>query len=199
MNLREALDLCTDAHSDAWVRLYGAQSARPATAMVAGLFDPGTKEPRMRPLVGHTMAVYEPDARLSLVWTVPDDDEEVERRADWKPEWTENDTHEWKHARGGWVVVLLGGAPIWQELVWYLDWGSGVGGYVPNFQARFGDRDAEGTPQIEGWETSAWAVGLARLINAFSATGDFISFDPTPRLVPSPSPVHPVGAARGGY
>jgi len=84
-------------------------------------------EPATRPLAGHTIAVYEPDARLSMVWPVPEDDDWLDRsRDDGIPEWAETDGHEWKHVRTGHVVVLLGGAPIWQERVWYLDWGSGT-------------------------------------------------------------------------
>ncbi|MEA2408153.1 MAG: hypothetical protein QOE69_2272 [Thermoleophilaceae bacterium] len=115
------------------------------------------------------------------------------------PEWAEADTHEWSHARDGWVMILLGGAPIWQARQWYLDWGSGIGGYVADFQPRFGGKAEEGRPQIEAWEISEWEVRLARLINSFSATGDFFQFDLTDRVVPSPSRLHPADAARGGY
>ena len=196
MRLSDALDLCTDAHQDDWVRIPGE---RPATAIIAGLFDPGAAEPRTRPLAGHTIVVYEPDARLSLVWPVPDEDEaeRPDRYERFIPDWAEQDDHEWKNARAGWVVVLLNGAPTWQERVWYLDWGSGVGGYVADFQARFGEL-VEGVPSIDGWEASVWAVGLTRLLNGFSATGEFFRFDPTPRIVPKPSPLHPIDAGRDG-
>lgn len=67
MRLRDVLDLCTDLHSDDWVEIPGDQSCRPATAMLAGVFDPGSAEPQMRSLDGHSFAVYEPDARLSII------------------------------------------------------------------------------------------------------------------------------------
>jgi hypothetical protein len=170
---------------------------RPATAMVAGLFDPGAAEPRTRPLAGHSIAVYEPDARLSIVWPVPDEDE-AERQGGERflPEWTEQDSHDWKHAHPGWAVILLSESPIWQALLWYFDWGSGVGGYVSDLQPVFDGEDADGKPAIERWETSAWAVGLARLINSFSATGDWDRFDPTPRLVRSPAGLDPTEAQK---
>ncbi|MGC1165838.1 MAG: hypothetical protein WA862_07015 [Solirubrobacterales bacterium] len=167
--------------------------------MIAGLFDPGMSEPRLSPLTGHSIAVYEPDARLSMVWPVPEDDEDGQLlRGDDLPEWLGQAPHEWKSARGGWAVILLNGTPAWQALVWYLDWGSGVGGYVSNFQPVFGDDRESGTPSIERWETTAWAVGLARLISSFSATGDFHTFDPTPSLVPQPPSLHPIDADRMG-
>jgi hypothetical protein len=200
MDLRKTLDLCTDAHSDDWVEMPSGGWGRPATTMLAGIFDPGGEEADTRPLAGHSIAVYEPDARLSLVWPMPAEPDEGRHRAErWVPEWAEEDTHEWKHADDGWAVVLLGGAPIWQARLWYLDWGSGIGGYVADFQPRFGDREEDGRPKLEGWEISAWEVGLARLVSSFSATGDFFRFDPTGRVVSSPSPVHPVDATRGGY
>ncbi len=195
MRLRDALDLCTDTHSDDWARIPGG---RPATTFLAGMFDPGAAEPRLTPLTGHTIAVYEPDPRLSLLWPVPDDDER-DRRERNTPEWLTDDSHDWNSARDGWVVILLNGAPVWQELVWYLDWGSGVGGYVANFQARFGQGEGVSGPSTQGWEVSAWEVGLARLLNVFSGSGDFGGFDPTPRVVPSPLLVHPVDAELGSY
>lgn len=177
----------------------GAQHGRPATTMLSGLFDAGASEPSLTLLDGHSVAVYEPDARLSLVWPVPETDErdeiEQRRRLEYVPDWAKNDEHQWKHATDGWVVVLHGGAPIWQERVWYLDWGSGIGGYVADFQPRFGGPPG-GTPTIEGWEASAWSIGLARLLNSFSSDTDFASLEPTARLVPNPSPRHPIDAQR---
>jgi hypothetical protein len=200
MNLRDALNLCQAKHSDDWTRMPGGQNGRPATAIVAGLFDPGSEEPAMRPLAGHSFAVYEQDARLSLVWPVPEDDDYLGRAGErFVPEWAEQDTHEWKNARPGWAVVLLGGAPIWQDLFWYLDWGSGVGGYVPDYQPVFADSDPGEAPELERWETSTWAVGLAGLLNVFSASGEWYTVDPTARVDPSPSPIHPIDAQRSGY
>lgn len=191
MQLREALDLCTDGHVDDWVRLPGS---RPATSMVAGLFDPGMKEPDLRPLVGHSIGVYEPDPRLSLVWPVPEDDEHDRRRGDELPEWLEQAPHDWKSARSGWAVVLLSGTPIWQSFIWYLDWGSGVGGYVPHFEPVFAEDST--SPEIERWETSAWATGLAGLINWLASNDEFHRVNPTSSLVPNPSSLHPIDAAR---
>lgn len=197
MQLKELLDLCQDRHSDDWVRVPGK---RPATAMLAGVFDPGMEEPRTRTMEGHSIAVYEPDARLSIVWTVPDEPEaERPNRHDrFIPEWAEQDNHEWKNASPGYAVILLSGSPVWQELVWYLDWGSGVGGFVSDIQAVFGDLE-DGVPSIERWETTKWAAGLARLLNSFEATGDWYSFDPTPRVVPELTSLHPVDACRAGH
>ena len=163
--------------------------------MLAGLVDPGGDEPRTHVLAGHTIATYEPDARLSLVWPVPerDDDETAEQPL---PEWAEEDGDQWGGASLGTVVVLLNGSPIWQERVWYLDWGSGVGGYVANFQPRFADDHEGGTPTRDGWDASAWSIGLARLLNAVSGAGDFDRYEPTDRLIPEPTSLHPVDAAR---
>jgi hypothetical protein len=83
--------------------------------------------------------------------------------------------------------------------VWYLDWGSGVGGYVANLEARLGDDDEEGLPKHEGWKASAWSIALAGLLNSFSATGDWFAFKPTPRLVPQPSSLHPIDAPPARY
>ncbi|MET0557512.1 MAG: hypothetical protein ABW065_02405 [Solirubrobacterales bacterium] len=197
MRLRDALDLCTDAHQDDWVQVPGN---RPATSMLAGLFDPGMSESRLSSLTGHSTAIYEPNPRLSMVWPVPEDDEDgTSLRGDRLPEWVEHAPHDWKIARGGFVVVLIGGAPVWQVRTWYLDWGSGTGGYVSDFQAVFSEDRASGTPSIERWETTAWAAGLARLINTFSATGNFHTLDPTPSLAPQLSPTHPIDAERAGY
>ena len=116
------------------------------------------------------------------------------------PEWLDEAPHDWKVARGSYAVILLAGAPIWQIRVWYLDWGSGVGGYVSNFEAVFSkDQTSTRDSSIERWETTTWAAGLARLINFFSASGDFHTFDPTLSLVPQPSTLHPIDAARMGY
>ncbi|HEY8501381.1 MAG TPA: hypothetical protein VIL21_01740 [Solirubrobacterales bacterium] len=168
--------------------------------MVAGLFDPGMSEPRLSPLTGHSIAVYEPEPELSMIWPVPEDDEDnATLRGDELPEWVEQAPHEWKSARGSYVVMLLSGAPIWQTRVWYLDWGSGVGGYVAHFQVVFAEDRTSGTPSIERWETTKWAAGLARLINSFSVPSDFHTFDPTPSLVPEPAPMHPIDAQRAGY
>ena len=83
--------------------------------MVAGAFDSGAT----RPLTGHSLAVYEPDARLSLAWPVPDEPEAERPNRDEQgvPEWAEQDSYEWKSARDGWAVILLNGSPIWQALV----------------------------------------------------------------------------------
>jgi hypothetical protein len=125
MNLRELLDVSQVEHADDWVCIPGN---RPATAMLAGVFDAGFDEAQTRPLAGHSIAVYEPDPALSMVWPVPESDEEVEHRPEARFEWDPD--KRFKNVRSGHVVILLGGAPIWQTIVWYLDWGSGIGGYV---------------------------------------------------------------------
>jgi hypothetical protein len=199
MRLRDALDLCTHLHADDWIAMPSGARGRPATNMLAGLFDPGMTDPRPRPLVGHTIAVYEPDARLSIVWPVPEDDQEYEDPSvrEYVPEWAERDSQTWKHARAGWAVILLNGAPIWQEPVCCIDWGSGIGGYVAYFRERFGKDDQSGTPTLEGWETTTWSIGLARLLNVFSNAGsEFARFEPTSRVVPEPSRLHPVDEQR---
>lgn len=113
MSLREMLDLCQDTHSDEWVLIPGG---RPATAMLAGVFDPGMKDHALtRPLAGHSIAVYEPDPALSMVWPVPEEPEaeELEPFNRPLPEWAEQDGHDWKHPRLNYAVVLLSGAPVW--------------------------------------------------------------------------------------
>jgi hypothetical protein len=191
MRLRDAQDLCSDGHQDDWVQLPGS---RPATTMLAGIFDPGASQPETRPLMGDSVAVYEPDARLSIVWPVPEDSDA--RRRD-LPEWAEQDDHDWTTTGREWAVILVCGAPIWQTPIWYLNWGSGIGGYVPNFEPVYGDDEPSGEPTLERWEVSAWAVGLARLLNVVAWTPhDWFGFDPTQRIVSHPSPVHPIDAAR---
>lgn len=196
MRLRDALDLCTDDHVHEWIAIPTGQWGRPATTMVVGMFDPGASEPDMRPLTGHSLAVYEPDARLSLVWPMPEDDRSA--REDVLPEWAEQeDLPGFKTARGGWTMVLLSGTPIWQVPMWYLDWGSGIGGYVAHFHPRFGKDDEHHRPTIAGWEVSEWEVAITRLINSFSHTDrDWATVDPTPRIVPNPSKIHPTDFAR---
>lgn len=199
MTLRGALDVCSDRFLDSWVRMPGGQDGRPATTMLAGMVDPGGDEPEVRPLVGHSMAVYEPDPRLSLVWPVPEDDRYLERLRDPViPTWLAEDTHDWGRTERNWVVVLLGGTPIWQEPVWYLNWGSGIGGYVADFQPVYEEADSTEIPLARDWTVSEWSIGLAALISAYEATGDWFRFDPTSRFVPSPSPVHPIDSARQG-
>jgi hypothetical protein len=194
MNLRELLDAAQLNRTDDWVLIPGN---RPATAMVAGVFDAGFKEAQTRPLAGHSIAIYEPNPALSMVWPVPEDDEEADRRRQrLHPEWDQRE--EFKHIRPGYAVLMLGGAPIWQTLVWYLDWGSGIGGYVADFSAIF-DRDAEERPApIIGWEASSWDIGLAGLINSFAhAAHEWFAHDPTDQVVTKRSEAHPLAVARG--
>lgn len=198
MSLRDLLDLCQEKHSDDWVLMPGS---RPATAMLAGVFDAGTRdEARTRPLDGHSIAVYEPDPQLSMVWPVPDEPEaeRSNRLERFIPEWAEQDGHGWKNAWQSYAVVLLGGAPVWQEPVWYLDWGSGVGGYVPNFEGVFGDEYVDDERPVVEWTTSEWAVGLARLINSFDGRHEWQAHDPTARLVPEPERLHPIDTRFAG-
>lgn len=98
MSLRDLLDLCQNKHSDDWVLVPGN---RPATTMLAGLFDPGMKdEAKTRPLAGHSIAVYEPDPQLSMVWPIPEEPEaeRPDRLERFIPEWAEKDGHGWKNA-----------------------------------------------------------------------------------------------------
>ena len=195
MRLRELLDLCQDTHSDDWVLMPGN---RPATAMLAGIFDPGMEDARTRPLAGHSIAVYEPDPRVSMVWPVPDEAEaeQPNRHERGLPDWAEQDSEEFKSARVAYTVILLGGAPVWQEAVWYLDWGSGIGGYVPYIEPKFsGEYEGHERPQT-GWQVSLWAVKLARLMNSFEGTHHWHPHDPTIRLVPEPDKMHPIDARR---
>lgn len=152
MILRELLDLCQDTHSSDWADIGG----RPATTMVAGVFDPGMKDAATRTLEGHSMVVYEPNPCLALTWPVPEDPEaeRPDRLERHQPEWAEQDSKDWKSARGGYAVVIYCGAPIWQTYLYYLDWGSGVGGYVPSFNPVFAEDRVDGVPQIERWETT---------------------------------------------
>jgi hypothetical protein len=196
MNLRELLDAAQWNHADDWVLIPGN---RPATAMVAGVFDAGSKEAQTRPLAGHSIAIYEPNPALSMVWPVPEDDEEADRRRQpFHPEWDQG--KRFKNVRSGHAVLMLGGAPVWQTLVWYLDWGSGIGGYVADFSAIF-DRDAMEQPApIVGWEASSWDIGLAGLINSFAHTAhEWIVQDPTDNVVTKRSDVHPIAVTRGAY
>jgi hypothetical protein len=167
--------------------------------MIAGLFDPGSAEAGMSALTPGALAVYEPDASLSLAWGVPEDDDSSRCVGDDLPEWLVTDSHEWGSATRGWAVVLLNGSPIWQTPIWYIDWGSGIGGHVAGFSPQFKDYnpdDAEDRGSV-GWRASQWATDLAALIESFSPTaGQFASFNPTARLVPYPSRLHPVDAAQ---
>lgn len=201
MNLREALDRCTDAHFDDWIRMPGGQSCRPATSIVAGSFDPGMLSgAETRPLAGHSMAVYEPDPSLSLVWPVPEDDRDLELpRERFVPEWAETDSQTWKSAKSGFVVVLLSGAPIWQARLWNIDWGSGIDGFVPDFTQKFDELeiDPESSPPPARWTIDKWSIGLASLINGFSHLGgEFAALDPTTRIVEVPEEIHPIDRVR---
>ena len=73
----------------------------------------------MRTMVGHSIAVYEPDPKLSMVWPVPEEPE-AERpdrfERGW-PDWAEQDSEEFKSARLAHTVILLGGAPVRRSLV----------------------------------------------------------------------------------
>jgi hypothetical protein len=166
--------------------------------MLAGIFDPGMEDARTRPLAGHSIAVYEPDPRVSMVWPVPDEAEaeQPNRHERGLPDWAEQDSEEFKSARVAYTVILLGGAPVWQEAVWYLDWGSGIGGYVPYIEPKFsGEYEGHERPQT-GWQVSLWAVKLARLMNSFEGTHHWHPHDPTIRLVPEPDKMHPIDARR---
>jgi hypothetical protein len=107
------------------------------------------------------------------------------------PDWAEQDSEEFKSARVAYTVILLGGALVWQEAMWYLDWGSGIGGYVPYIEPKFsGEYEGHERPQT-GWQVSLWAVKLARLMNSFEGTHHWHPHDPTIRLVPEPDKMHP--------
>lgn len=164
--------------------------------MLAAVFDPGMEEPRARTMEGHSIAIYEPDPRVSMVWTIADEPEaeRPDRFERSTPEWLEQSSKEWKSVRSNYVVFLLSGAPVWQECIWYLDWGSGVGGFVPDFQPVFGSLE-DGVPSIERWETTRWHVGMTRLLSSFEATKDWFSLEPTEEIVPEPSTAHPVDPA----
>lgn len=192
MHLREALDLCSDLHSDDWVEIPGS---RPATGMLATFFDPGTAEPRTRALTGHSIGVYEPDARLAIVWPVPEDDDDVVRpgRSRDLPEFLEADSRQWKSARREWGVVVVCGSPVWQEPIWYADWGSGIGGYVPEIRPILSESPEE---KPAGWEATEWAIHFVGLINRLAGSYQWHEFDPTPRLVAEPQPQHPIDLAR---
>ncbi len=195
MTLRELLDAAQLDRSDDWVKVPGN---RPATAMVAGVFDAGFEQAQTRPLAGHSIAVYEPNPALSMVWPMPEDDEGADRRRrePFKPDWDPQE--EFKHIRPGHAVLMLGGAPIWQTLVWYLDWGSGIGGYVANFSVLFDGELDEGPPPTIGWEASSWAIGLAGLISSLDHMAhEWFAHDPTERVVTRRSDVHPLEEARG--
>lgn len=127
--------------------------------MVVALFNSGTDESGTRALAGHSIAVYEPDPRLTMVGPVPEDDDDMtligNRRERGLPEFAEEDSNEWKSARPSWVVILFNGTPVWQDLLWYLDWGSGVGGYVANIEPEW-ERTMTTTAQAgsAGWPVS---------------------------------------------
>lgn len=195
MRLREALDFCSPERAGQWVTMPGE---RPATSMLAGVFDPEGEGGSTQPLSGHTIAVFEPDPRLLIFWPVPEDSDRGSRwlKGDEMPEWARVGSGRWKAANPGVAVVVLSGAPIWQQRVWYLDRGSGVGGYVPEFEPVFGEREPDAEPSQRGWRTSSWAAGLAALINSFEPTGEFAKLDPTDRIALELEETHPVDAER---
>jgi hypothetical protein len=201
MNLRQLLDICQVGHADDWVLIPGN---RPATAMMAGVFDPGFEDARTRPLAGHSIAVYEPNPAVSMVWPIPEDDAETERRSGhaegFRFEWDE-ERKRFKNVRAGYVVIALGGAPVWQTLIWYLDWGSGIGGYIANFSPIFDENLTPEHPEaVTGWEASAWEIRLAGLVNSFSHTArDWAVQDPTDKVVTRRLEAHPLDLAREGY
>lgn len=194
------LDLCQNKHADDWVLVPGN---RPATTMLAGVFDPGMKdEAKTRPLAGHSIAVYEPDPQLSMVWPIPEEPEaeRPDRLERFIPEWAEKDGHGWKNANMSYVVILLGGAPVWQAPVWYLDWGSGIGAtsHMSKRCSATTSLTENGRSRLGRIPVGVGAVGMARLINAFGAPREWYAHDPTSRLVPKPGQLHPVDARRAG-
>ncbi len=168
--------------------------------MIPAMFEPGAEEPATRAITGHSIAVYEPDPRLTIVWPLREDDDHMTRDSRRQerdlPEFAGDDSQEFKSGCLGWVVILFAGSPVWQEAQWYLDWGSGIGGYVADIQPDFGHDADLSRPTRVGWKTSAWAIALADLVNSLAGSYDWGSFDPTHRLVPKPSTLHPIDAQR---
>jgi hypothetical protein len=74
--------------------------------------------------------------------------------------------------------------------------GSGIGGYVANITPEFGEDHEDGTPTRVGWQASRWSIGLADLVNHLADSYQRWDFHPTRRLVPEPSPLHPIDAER---
>lgn len=172
MNLRELLSLCQDDHLDDWIEV---PYNRPATAMLSGVVDPGFEDRTdIRPLAGSHLAVYEPTPAVSMIWLVPEE-AEVHRGSPVDgvpPEWMEADeTGGWNGARSvrsGYVVILLAGAPVWQEPMSYVTWGAAIGGYVPQIERAIHDGTERGYSATAEWVVSAWSVGLASLLGNLS-------------------------------
>ena len=100
-------------------------------------------------------------------------------------------------SHSGFVVIHFCGAPVWQQKIVYLDWGSGVGGYVPEIEAAIQDGVERGYPQSADWVTSKWAISLVWLLHSLTGTSqEFLSKDPVARLVPHPTTTHPIDQQR---
>lgn len=166
---------------------------QPATAMLAVLFDAGARSPELRSVTGDRIAVYEPDARLSIVWTV-DDECRGDRPQSDPPERV---GEQFKHARDGWAVILFSGSPIWQVPIWVSRLGAWDWRVRARLQARtaatttrqVGRRSRGGTPQ--GGSSASRVSSMTSLTRRARAT-----HDPTLRLVPEPSRLHPVDTER---
>lgn len=171
MRLRDALDLCTDRHSDDWVEVPGE---RPATAMLAGCSirveertgDPTTGGTHDRGLRAGRAAIdglagsggrrlARPVSRRRNPGMGRDGRARVEACANRACSCAARRSPD------------LAGASLVSRL------GLGYGGYVADFQPVFSDQKTGPYPEIERWEASAWAVGLAGLMSVFSASGEW--------------------------
>lgn len=93
--------------------------------------------------------------------------------------------------RAAWRGAGLAGAGLVPRL------GLRIGGYVPDFRPKFADERTLATPAFVGWEVRAWEVGLVDLINSLSPTAhEWVRHDPTLRIAPKPTPLHPIGIRR---
>jgi hypothetical protein len=203
MNLRKLLDLCQNDHLDDWIEV---PYNRPATAMLSGIVDPSFEDGTdIRPLSGSHLGVYEPDPAVSMLWLVPEE-ADVHRGStanEVPPEWMEADeTGGWKGAqvvRSGYVLILLSGAPVWQEPMSYVTWGAGIGGYVPQIERPIRDDIERGYSAVAEWVVSAWSVGLASLLsNLTEVPEEWWVHDPVSRLVPEQVHTHPIDQRPAG-
>lgn len=203
MNLRELLNLCQDDHLDDWIEV---PYNRPATAMLSGVVDPGFEDRTdIRPLAGSHLGIYEPAPTVSMLWLVPEE-AEVHRGSTvdgMPPEWMDADeTGGWNGARSvrsGYVVILLAGAPVWQEHMSYVTWGAAIGGYVPQIERAIHDGTERGYSATAEWVVSAWSVGLAILLSNLSGVAkEWWAHDPVSRLTPEPVQGHPIDQRRAG-
>lgn len=171
MELKAVLDLCQGTHIGEWRKLPGGG---PVHRLITGLVDLASSDepPALAALQHYHRAVYASDVSVGLAWGMDDEDwRERRSRGEEQHEWLPKSPGEIKSARTHYAHVLYNGAVVWEVPYVYADWGSGIGGCLPQPRPRF-DGDAT-APQIVAWEASTWDNGFAALLTDLQGESDF--------------------------